>query len=233
MPGRARCASIVVSCQLVGAAQDDLADRQRSARQRRRLGLQDLRARHALLPLHLGEPDRLPERAGARGGQARTSTTPASATPRPSSAGEETVAEKGFYILPSELFANVRERAATDENLNETLAAGLHATSRARRSAPTARTTSRACSTTSTSTASKLGHTVAKRNEKLVKLLDAIGDLDLGDFADNTIDAFGDAYEYLMHDVRLRRPASPAASTTRRRRSPSCSPGSPWSARPR
>lgn len=35
---------------------------------------------------------------------------------------EETVAEKGFYILPSELFANVRKRAAKDENLNMTLA---------------------------------------------------------------------------------------------------------------
>ena len=35
----------------------------------------------------------------------------------------ETVAEKGFYILPSELFANIRERARHDENLNETLAA--------------------------------------------------------------------------------------------------------------
>src|SRR5690606_7147414 len=45
---------------------------------------------------------------------------------------------------------------------------------------------------------SKLGRTVAKRNEHLVKILDAIGDLKLGDFADNTIDAFGDAYEYLM-----------------------------------
>ncbi len=33
----------------------------------------------------------------------------------------ETVAEKGFYILPSELFVNVRRRAANDENLNETL----------------------------------------------------------------------------------------------------------------
>ncbi|EQD38280.1 type I restriction-modification system, M subunit, partial [mine drainage metagenome] len=31
------------------------------------------------------------------------------------------MAEKGFYILPSELFANVRQRAAHDENLNETL----------------------------------------------------------------------------------------------------------------
>ena len=49
---------------------------------------------------------------------------------------------------------------------------------------------------------SKLGPTVAKRNEKLVKLLDAIGDLPLGNssgnFADNSIDLFGDAYEYLM-----------------------------------
>ncbi|MBN8476922.1 hypothetical protein [Sulfuritalea sp.] len=49
---------------------------------------------------------------------------------------------------------------------------------------------------------SKIGPTVAKRNEKLVKLLDAIGDLPLASsedgFAENTIDLFGDAYEYLL-----------------------------------
>src|SRR5205085_4754632 len=44
----------------------------------------------------------------------------------------------------------------------------------------------------------KLGNTVAKRNEKLVKLLGAIGDLNLGDFSNHAIDSFGDAYEYLM-----------------------------------
>lgn len=44
----------------------------------------------------------------------------------------------------------------------------------------------------------KLGPTVAKRNQKLVKLLDAIGDLPLGRWEDNSIDLFGDAYEYLM-----------------------------------
>lgn len=44
----------------------------------------------------------------------------------------------------------------------------------------------------------KLGNTVAKRNEKLVKLLDAIGDLNLGAFNGHAIDTFGDAYEYLM-----------------------------------
>lgn len=44
----------------------------------------------------------------------------------------------------------------------------------------------------------KLGNTVEKRNQKLAKLLEAIGDLGLGEYSDNTIDTFGDAYEYLM-----------------------------------
>ena len=39
---------------------------------------------------------------------------------------------------------------------------------------------------------------MAKRNEKLVRLLDGIGDMKLGAYTENTIDAFGDAYEYLM-----------------------------------
>jgi len=33
----------------------------------------------------------------------------------------DTVKEKGFYILPSELFVNVRNKARNDANLNETL----------------------------------------------------------------------------------------------------------------
>ena len=44
----------------------------------------------------------------------------------------------------------------------------------------------------------KLGATVKERNVKLRKLLDGIGDMPLGSYADHTIDAFGDAYEYLM-----------------------------------
>lgn len=44
----------------------------------------------------------------------------------------------------------------------------------------------------------KLGATVAKRNEKLVKLLNGIAEMKLGDYKDHHIDAFGDAYEYLM-----------------------------------
>jgi type I restriction enzyme M protein len=44
----------------------------------------------------------------------------------------------------------------------------------------------------------KLGSTVAKRNERLVKLLDGVADMNLGSVKDHDIDAFGDAYEYLM-----------------------------------
>ena len=44
----------------------------------------------------------------------------------------------------------------------------------------------------------KLGSTVAKRNERLVKLLNGVADMNLGSVRDHDIDAFGDAYEYLM-----------------------------------
>lgn len=109
----------------------------------------------------------------------------------------QTVLEKGFYILPSELFENVRKRARDDENLNETLErvfAGIEGSARGTESEEDINGLFDDLDVNS----SKLGPSVAKRNQKLAKLLDAIGDLDLGNFSDNTIDAFGDAYEYLL-----------------------------------
>ena len=110
---------------------------------------------------------------------------------------KDTVDEKGFYILPSELFTNVRKIAAGNENLNETLARvfkNIEGSALGTASEDDVKGLFDDLDVNSP----KLGQTVAKRNEKLVRLLDAIGDLNLGDFADNTIDAFGDAYEYLM-----------------------------------
>jgi len=112
---------------------------------------------------------------------------------------EETVKEKGFYILPQDLFANVRERARNDENLNETLSrvfTHIEASAVGTDSEDDIKGLFADIDVNS----GKLGPTVARRNEKLVKLLDAIGDLDFGNdgFTHNTIDAFGDAYEYLM-----------------------------------
>lgn len=110
---------------------------------------------------------------------------------------KETVAEKGVYILPSELFANVRKRAENDENLNETLE-NVFKNIEGSAVGTDAEDDLKGLFDDLDVNSGKLGHTVAKRNEKLVKLLDAIGDLALGNFADHSIDAFGDAYEYLM-----------------------------------
>ena len=44
----------------------------------------------------------------------------------------------------------------------------------------------------------KLGATVEQRNKKLTELLESVANLPLGNYSDNTIDLFGDAYEYLM-----------------------------------
>jgi type I restriction enzyme M protein len=111
---------------------------------------------------------------------------------------KETVAEKGFYILPSELFANVRKRAADDENLNETLERIFGHIEGSALGTDSEDDLKGLFDDLDVNSA-KLGNTVAKRNEKLVKLLNAIGDLNLGsEFTEHTIDAFGDAYEYLM-----------------------------------
>lgn len=109
----------------------------------------------------------------------------------------DTVDEKGFYILPSQLFANVRRRAVADENLNETLDAVFTAIEGSAVGAESEDDIKGLFADLDVNS-QKLGPTVAVRNLKLVKLLDAIGDLNLGDFASHEIDAFGDAYEYLM-----------------------------------
>ena len=111
----------------------------------------------------------------------------------------ETVKEKGFYILPSSLFPNVRARARNDANLNETLSQ-IFAEIEGSANGADSEDDLKGLFDDLDVNSSKLGPTVAKRNEKLVKLLDAIGDLPLtrGGFADKSIDLFGDAYEYLM-----------------------------------
>lgn len=109
----------------------------------------------------------------------------------------DTVTEKGFYILPSELFVNVTKHARNDSNLNETLSQifkNIEASAKGTDSEPDLKGLFDDLDVNST----KLGSTVEKRNGRLVKLLEAIAGLNLGDYSDNTIDTFGDAYEYLM-----------------------------------
>ena len=107
------------------------------------------------------------------------------------------VQEKGFFILPSELFSNVRARAKDDENLNETLERVFNNIENSAKGSESEDDFSGLFDDLDVNS-NKLGATVAKRNEKLVKLMNGVGDMKLGNYQDNTIDAFGDAYEFLM-----------------------------------
>ena len=107
------------------------------------------------------------------------------------------VEEKGFFILPSELFVNIRKRAPHDDNLNETLERVFNNIENSAKGSISEDDFAGLFDDFDVNS-NKLGATVAKRNEKLVKLLNGIGDMKLGDYKENTIDAFGDAYEYLM-----------------------------------
>lgn len=112
-------------------------------------------------------------------------------------AREDLLKTKGFFILPSQLFENVRRRAPYDENLNETLEKVFNAIESSAQGTPSEDDLKGLFDDLDVNS-NKLGPTVAKRNEKLVKLMNSIGEMRLGDYKDNTIDAFGDAYEYLM-----------------------------------
>jgi len=110
---------------------------------------------------------------------------------------KETVLEKGFFILPSELFVNVQARAKKDPNLNETIAKVFRNIEGSAVGSPSELDIKGLFDDLDVNS-NKIGATVIKRNELLTKLLDSIGQLALGNYADNSIDAFGDAYEYLM-----------------------------------
>ncbi len=112
-------------------------------------------------------------------------------------AREDMVSTKGFFILPSQLFCNVHKKAEHDENLNETLENSFRSIEASAQGSDSEDDFKGLFDDIDVNS-NKLGGTVAKRNEKLVKLMDGIGSMQLGNYQDNTIDAFGDAYEYLM-----------------------------------
>lgn len=110
---------------------------------------------------------------------------------------KDLVKEKGFFILPSELFVNVQKRAKSDENLNETLEKIFRNIEDSAKGSESEDNFSGLFEDIDVNS-NKLGSTVQKRNETLVNIIDGIAKMNLGDYKDNTIDAFGDAYEFLM-----------------------------------
>ena len=112
-------------------------------------------------------------------------------------ARKDLIVEQGFFILPSELFCNVCKKADKDENLNETLERAFKHIEESARGSESEGNFEGLFDDFDVNS-NKLGGTVAKRNERLCKLLFGIRDMKLGSVEDHDIDAFGDAYEYLM-----------------------------------
>ena len=122
------------------------------------------------------------------------------------------VKEKGFFILPSELFCNVCKNAKNEnavftdregkqknikDNLNEYLEMIFNNIENSAKGAESEDDFAGLFDDIDVNS-NKLGATVAKRNDKLVKILEGIAGIKLGNYQDNSIDAFGDAYEFLM-----------------------------------
>ena len=127
-------------------------------------------------------------------------------------AREGLVEEKGFFILPSELFCNVHAKYNNEkatfrdrggkiknikDNLNELLEMVFQHIEESAQGSESENSFSGLFDDFDVNS-NKLGSTVAKRNERLAKLLDGIAAMNLGSVKDHDIDAFGDAYEYLM-----------------------------------
>ena len=118
---------------------------------------------------------------------------------------KETIINKGFYILPSELFVNVhknarneaRSEARNEAKLNETLSNIFDNIENSAKGFDSEDDLKGLFDDLDVNS-NKLGGTVEKRSQQLVKLLEAIGGLRLGNYGDNAIDALGDTYEYLM-----------------------------------
>ncbi|MBO4276579.1 type I restriction-modification system subunit M [Candidatus Saccharibacteria bacterium] len=110
---------------------------------------------------------------------------------------EDMVNTKGFFILPSQLFENVRKRAKNDDNLNETLERALNSIEDSAKGHESEDDMKGLFDDLDVNSI-KLGNSVANRNKRLIQLMDGVGEMKLGNYQDNTIDTFGDAYEYLM-----------------------------------
>lgn len=109
----------------------------------------------------------------------------------------DTVEEKGFFILPSQLFKNVVKTAHTNENLNTDLANIFKSIEASAIGYPSEDDIKGLFEDVDT-TSNKLGATVTEKNKRLCDILTGIDKINFGKFENNDIDAFGDAYEYLI-----------------------------------
>ena len=110
---------------------------------------------------------------------------------------DDAIKTKGYFIYPSQLFANVVKTANTNANLNtdlKTIFDAIESSANGYASEDDIKGLFADFDTTS----SRLGNTVANKNTRLAAVLKGVEELNFGNFEDNQIDLFGDAYEFLI-----------------------------------
>lgn len=109
----------------------------------------------------------------------------------------DAIKTKGYFIYPSQLFVNVVKNANDNPNLNTDLAAIFSAIENSAMGYPSEEDIKGLFADFDT-TSNRLGNTVPLKNDRLAKVLKGVEGLKFGNFEDNQIDLFGDAYEFLI-----------------------------------
>lgn len=110
---------------------------------------------------------------------------------------KDAIKTKGYFIYPSQLFENIVKTATKNENLNTQLDKIFKEIEKSAEGYPSENDVKGLFADFDT-TSRRLGNTVKERSEKLAEVLKGINELDFGNFEDNKIDVFGDAYEFLI-----------------------------------
>ena len=110
---------------------------------------------------------------------------------------DDAVKTKGYFIYPSQLFANIAKNANTNESLNTDLA-NIFSEIEASASGYPSEDDIKGLFADFDTTSNRLGNTVKDKNSRLAAVLKGVAGLNFGDFEDNHIDLFGDAYEFLI-----------------------------------
>lgn len=110
---------------------------------------------------------------------------------------EDAIKTKGYFIYPSQMFTKIAKTANTNESLNTDLAAIFSAIESSANGYPSELDIKGLFADFDT-TSNRLGNTVKDKNSRLAAVIKGVEGLDFGEFEENQIDLFGDAYEFLI-----------------------------------
>ena len=109
----------------------------------------------------------------------------------------DAIRTKGYFVYPSQLFCNIAKTANTNESLNTDLAKIFSDIESSANGYPSELDMKGLFADFDT-TSNRLGNNVKDKNSRLAAVIKGVEGLNFGNFEDNHIDLFGDAYEFLI-----------------------------------